>query len=109
MIVERLKYQAYHKIYANNYFWRGTYDGSEVDLVEERDGKLYGYEFKWNPKKIRKTIPIKWAEYNSTNSFFFKSVLEYNFALLFLNALLTTCELKIDILCLYDAQYFLTG
>ena len=31
---------------ANNYFWR-TYDQREIDLVEERDGKLYGYEIKW--------------------------------------------------------------
>lgn len=33
----------------NQYFWR-TYDQKEVDLVEERDGKLYGYEFKWGDK-----------------------------------------------------------
>ncbi|MDD4358773.1 MAG: ATP-binding protein [Candidatus Pacebacteria bacterium] len=54
-IVERLKYQAYHNIYANNYFWR-TYGGAEVDLIEEREGKLFAYEFKWNDrKKARKS------------------------------------------------------
>jgi len=62
MIIERLKYQAYHNIYANNYFWR-TYDGAEVDFVEERDGGLFGFEFKLNDK--RKKIPAKWAEYEN--------------------------------------------
>lgn len=46
---ERLKFQAYHEIDASNYFWR-TYDGAEVDWVEERAGKIYGHEFKWNSK-----------------------------------------------------------
>jgi len=50
MVMERIKKQHYHKIYSNNYYWR-TYDQKEIDLIEERDGKLYGYEFKWNPKK----------------------------------------------------------
>ncbi len=47
MFMERLKYRTYHSRYANMYFWR-TYDKQEIDLVEERDGKLYGYEFKWS-------------------------------------------------------------
>jgi uncharacterized protein len=47
---ERLKKQAYQKLYSNNYFWR-TYDRQEVDMVEDRDGRLYGYEFKWNANK----------------------------------------------------------
>jgi predicted AAA+ superfamily ATPase len=52
MVMERLKTQHYHEIFSNNYFWR-TYDQKEVDLVEERDGKLFGYEFKWNANKIK--------------------------------------------------------
>lgn len=61
MIIERLKYRTYHNVHANQYFWR-TYDGSEVDLVEEREGKLFGYEFKWGTQ--RKTrVPKKWLEY----------------------------------------------
>ncbi|TSC55546.1 MAG: putative ATPase (AAA+ superfamily) [Parcubacteria group bacterium Gr01-1014_18] len=61
MVAERMKYRAYHHIYANSYFWR-TYDGAEVDLVEERDGKLLGYEFKWD--EMRKVRPPKtWLEY----------------------------------------------
>lgn len=50
IIVERMKKQKYTPIYANNYFWR-TYDQKEIDLVEEREGKLFGYEIKWGAKK----------------------------------------------------------
>ena len=64
---ERLKKQAYHKIYSNNYFWR-TYDRQEIDLIEDRDGKLFGFEFKWNPKKKVKA-PKAFVE-NYTNAHF---------------------------------------
>lgn len=50
VFIERLKKRSYQKIYANNYFWR-TYDQKEIDLIEEREGKLFGYEFKWSNKK----------------------------------------------------------
>lgn len=56
---ERLKKQQYHNIYSNNYFWR-TYDMQEIDFVEERDGKLFGYEFKFSPKNIK--APKAWTE-----------------------------------------------
>ena len=46
VIVERLKRRAYEEIYANQYFWR-TWEQREVDFVEEREGKLFGYECKW--------------------------------------------------------------
>ena len=52
MVMERIKMQQYQMIFSNNYFWR-TYDQKEVDFVEERDGKLFGYEFKWNPRKVK--------------------------------------------------------
>jgi predicted AAA+ superfamily ATPase len=59
-VVERLKYRNYAAIPANIYFWR-TYDQQEIDLVEERNGRLFGYECKWTSKK---TIfaPRSWAE-----------------------------------------------
>jgi predicted AAA+ superfamily ATPase len=60
IISERIKYQRYNKMLVNNYFWR-TYDQQEIDWVEERGGNLYGYEFKWNPKKYVKT-PISWKK-----------------------------------------------
>lgn len=65
VIVERLKHRLYHNIYGYQHFWR-TFDGSEVDLVEERDGNLYGYEVKWNPKRKTRT-PIKWMEYPNSS------------------------------------------
>lgn len=46
-IVERMKYLRYRQQFANQYFWR-TYDQKEIDYLEEADGLLRGYEFKWN-------------------------------------------------------------
>lgn len=37
----------YSGILSNNFFWR-TYDQQEIDWIEERDGKLFAYETKWN-------------------------------------------------------------
>lgn len=58
LVVERLKKCASQDIYGTFYFWR-TYDGQEIDLVEEREGKLFGYEFKWSDKKKEK-VPKDW-------------------------------------------------
>lgn len=52
LFIERLKKQHYLKIYSNNFFWR-TWDKKEIDLVEEREGKLFGYEFKFGNKKVK--------------------------------------------------------
>ena len=60
VISERLKYQSANRMLVNNYFWR-TYDQQEIDWVEERGGKLYGYEMKWNPKRQIK-IPASWKK-----------------------------------------------
>lgn len=53
LFIERIKKQRYKEIHANNYFWR-TWDQKEVDMVEERDGKLFGYEFKYAKDNISK-------------------------------------------------------
>jgi len=45
---------------SNFYFWR-TYDGAEIDLVEEIDGKITAYEFKWSIKR-KPAIPKSFAE-----------------------------------------------
>ncbi len=63
LMVERMKYREYNNIYAKQYFWR-TYDSSEIDLVEDRDTKLYGYEFKW--KKSIGRAPQSWQEYKNS-------------------------------------------
>ncbi len=58
VVMERLKDNSYKARPGTSYFWR-TYDGQEIDLVEERSGKLYGFEIKWSPKaKVR--APKDW-------------------------------------------------
>jgi uncharacterized protein len=58
IISERVKFQKNNQILVSNYFWR-TYQQQEIDWVEERDGKLFAYEIKWNPNKKVK-VPITW-------------------------------------------------
>ncbi len=60
IISERIKYTDYHQIYANRYFWR-TRTKQEIDYIEEREGKLFAYEFKWNTHKKAK-IPKSFIE-----------------------------------------------
>ncbi len=50
MIAERLKRNENHRFHCNKYFWR-LHSGSEIDYVEEYDGRLEGYEIKWQAKK----------------------------------------------------------
>jgi hypothetical protein len=59
VITERLKRQEYLREAANSYFWR-TYDKKEIDLVEERQGNLFGYEIKW--AKARVKAPKDWQK-----------------------------------------------
>ncbi len=58
IVSERIKFQHYSRMIVNNFFWR-TYDRQEIDWVEERDGKLYGYEMKWSEGKQVKA-PSSW-------------------------------------------------
>lgn len=65
-VIERLKRQTYKEQHANYYFWR-TWDSQEVDWVEEREGKLFGYEFKWGNKKGK--MPRDWLSTYKNASF----------------------------------------
>lgn len=65
-IVERLKYLNYHRLTANQYFWR-TYDKKEIDYIEESDGQIKGYEFKWNPSRKMK-VPQEFLDQYSGSS-----------------------------------------
>jgi len=47
LVMERLKVQGYKNIISNNYFWR-TWDQKEIDWIEEREGKIFGFEFKYS-------------------------------------------------------------
>ncbi|MBU4098502.1 ATP-binding protein [Patescibacteria group bacterium] len=60
LFMERLKKNEYKKIRSNIYFWR-TYDKKEIDLIEEREGKLFGFEFKYGENKKVKP-PKGWLE-----------------------------------------------
>ncbi|TAE52268.1 MAG: ATP-binding protein [Bacteroidetes bacterium] len=59
LICERMKRMHYERNFANFYFWR-TYTGAELDFIEERDGKLFGYEMKWGKNKAK--APVSWLE-----------------------------------------------
>jgi len=59
LVIERMKRQEYLQEQANNYFWR-TYSQKEIDLVEEREGKLFGYEMKWGTTRTK--APKEWLE-----------------------------------------------
>ncbi|MFA6403723.1 MAG: ATP-binding protein [Salinivirgaceae bacterium] len=50
IIAERRKFNEYHRIFANTFFWRTTRQ-QEIDYIEEREGKLFAFEFKWNMNK----------------------------------------------------------
>jgi hypothetical protein len=60
LIAERLKKQEYLRMHHSNFFWR-THTKQEIDWVEEKDGALVGYEFKWTSKKNVKS-PALWTK-----------------------------------------------
>jgi len=50
MVSERIKFLKHNRMWRNTYFWR-TQQQQEIDYLEEYDGKLESYEFKWNAAK----------------------------------------------------------
>jgi predicted AAA+ superfamily ATPase len=48
LMIERKKQLSYHGFHGRTYFWRNKLQ-AEVDYIEEIDGKIYAFEFKWNP------------------------------------------------------------
>lgn len=67
IFIERLKARTYQSIYGNMYFWR-TYNQQEIDLIEERDGKLHGYEMKWSTSKFP-NAPAAWVDAYPNSSY----------------------------------------
>ena len=55
-VSECMKYKAYTPWYANSWFWRTT-AMQEIDYIEEKDGQIHAYEFKWNPSR-KATAPL---------------------------------------------------
>ncbi len=66
VFIERYKKNIYSRFYGNIYFWK-SYSGREIDLVEEIDGKLKGFEIKYSIRKKLKQ-PNDWK--NLPNSTF---------------------------------------
>jgi len=50
LITERIKYNKNNKKNCNIYFWR-THTQQEIDYIEEYNGEIHAYEFKWRKKK----------------------------------------------------------
>jgi uncharacterized protein len=59
VVTERLKKQEYFRQSVNAYFWR-TYDKKEIDLVEECQGQLSGFEIKWKRQSVHP--PKHWLD-----------------------------------------------
>ena len=53
IVSERYKLLNNHQIDSNSYFWRTTQQ-QEIDYIEERDGVLSAFEFKWNAQAKKK-------------------------------------------------------
>jgi predicted AAA+ superfamily ATPase len=48
LVSEKKKENHYNMLHVNTYFWRTT-GQQEIDYLEEMDGELKAFEFKWNP------------------------------------------------------------
>lgn len=66
LMSERRKHLAYSGSEANNWFWR-TLEQQEIDLIEEANGQLRAFEFKWNPA-AKARIPLAWKRAYPTSS-----------------------------------------
>jgi hypothetical protein len=66
LISERMKRNAYSGVDAETYFWRTTQQ-QEIDYIEEIDGVLHAYEFKYSKKQAK--LPLTFANAYPEHSF----------------------------------------
>lgn len=66
LVSERMKYNHYNLRYPLCYFWR-TVQQQEIDYIEDYDGKLSAFEFKWKEKKYK--IPAVFLQAYPGNAF----------------------------------------
>ena len=59
LLIERWKRNSYAQRHVLRYFWR-THDQAEIDYIEEVDGTLHAFEFKW--QKGKKRFPKSFLE-----------------------------------------------
>ena len=50
LVSERIKHNTYSLFYGKSHFWR-TQQQQEIDYLEDIDGVLHAYEFKWSANK----------------------------------------------------------
>ena len=74
LISERIKKNIYQNLYGSKYFWR-TYTGAELDYLEDRNGILSGFEFKW--KAGTANAPATWM--NTYNNATYQLINQTNF------------------------------
>lgn len=67
LISERIKRNTYNKIHVETFFWR-TKQQQEIDYIEEIDGVLYTYEFKFGDKTKAK-LPLTFSKAYPEHSF----------------------------------------
>lgn len=67
MVSERVKRNKYCESYAQLYFWR-THDQKEIDLIEEEDGMIRAFEFKWN-SRAKSRVPEQFIKTYSPSEF----------------------------------------
>lgn len=60
LVSERVKACNYKGFYGRHYFWRNQQQ-AEIDFIEEADGHINAYEFKWNAKR-RTKVPAQFAQ-----------------------------------------------
>lgn len=63
LVSERMKRNTYSGFYGQSYFWR-TQQQQEIDYIEETDGIISAFEFKWNPNKKSKFSTTFTKNYN---------------------------------------------
>lgn len=66
ILMERIKRNEYLRQHCNLYYWR-TYRQQEIDLIEEKDGFLHAYEFKFKKEKTKR--PKEFLETYKKSSF----------------------------------------
>ena len=66
LVSERLKLLHYSGKWTNYWYWR-TKSQKEIDYIEEYDGNLCAYEFKWNPKATIKPPSLFMNNYKNSS------------------------------------------
>jgi len=79
LVSERMKFLHYSGQYANRYFWR-TQNQQEIDYLEERDGLIHAFEFKWGDSSKAK-LPLSFSNAYPDHSFLLVNSTNFDFFL----------------------------